>query len=658
MRKQMKNILLAGACAAMVCSAVCGVSAWQAPVAQADEATPVLEIGRKNLLLEDNIQIMFQVKTDNAIVSDSDVKLLVWTQPQEAYTYGTQNTVIGYNANKTFEEEPYYVYTELAIKQMTDDVYVCAYANVDGTEYYSAPAKYSILEYACNKLDKTEAEPTQDEDLKVLLGKMLDFGAAMQTLKEYKDDRLANADYVYVRLAEGDTFADGFNYGLFQEDEKVAVYGDLSHAMYEELLVTEDGVEKLVVPAEKLVIEDKEEPEVPEEPEITYTEVAKNYVIADYAAGTQYADNEEHVLDEYVTITTTDCHFTSELRIYASGENDGQVIISATNLISQISMNIGDNADILNIYGSEDGIAWTEDPIAQVTSKSSYSDVTVSFDSKAYQYLKLDVAGTEQLRIKEFTLTLLSTNDKPVVADPTQAEKNLVKAEAERDSFTLAALEVVAAGSVELPTVGSNGVVISWELVSQLANVSLKDNVLTTSANPASDTTITLKATFTCGEGEDAASVSKEGYTVAWKHKDEAVVVEETKVSVKIQDYASANGWTNGKQYSSVKLDNNITVSASGGSNTGKYYTSGYEWRTYQTESAKITITAANGKTIKSVKITYNISNTGTLKNGTTNVSSGTMVQVNNGTITFSVGNTGSATNGQVKITAIEVVYV
>ena len=134
MRKQMKNILLAGACAAMVCSAVCGVSAWQAPVAQADEATPVLEIGRKNLLLEDNIQIMFQVKTDNAIVSDSDVKLLVWTQPQEAYTYGTQNTVIGYNANKTFEEEPYYVYTELAIKQMTDDVYVCAYANVDGTE--------------------------------------------------------------------------------------------------------------------------------------------------------------------------------------------------------------------------------------------------------------------------------------------------------------------------------------------------------------------------------------------------------------------------------------------------------------------------------------------------------------------------------------------
>ena len=104
-------------------------------------------------------------------------------------------------------------------------------------------------------------------------------------------------------------------------------------------------------------------------------------------------------------------------------------------------------------------------------------------------------------------------------------------------------------------------------------------------------------------------------------------------------------------------MDSNITVTAKGTSNTGKYDTSGEQWRTYQTESPSITVTAKEGATIKSVKITYATKNTGTLTLNGTAVASGTSVTVNVSTITFSVGNTGTATNGQVNITSIEIVY-
>ena len=133
--------------------------------------------------------------------------------------------------------------------------------------------------------------------------------------------------------------------------------------------------------------------------------------------------------------------------------------------------------------------------------------------------------------------------------------------------------------------------------------------------------------------------------------------VEPTTVSISIKDYASANSWTNGTKYTTINTDSNVTITCSGGGNTGKYYTSGNNWRIYQNESPKITISANNGKTIVSVKITYSVNNTGTLTLNGVNVTSATVTTVNASSITFGVGNTGSATNGQVRITAIEVIY-
>ena len=136
-----------------------------------------------------------------------------------------------------------------------------------------------------------------------------------------------------------------------------------------------------------------------------------------------------------------------------------------------------------------------------------------------------------------------------------------------------------------------------------------------------------------------------------------------TSLSFNAAEYAAANGWTNGTLYESAVLADGATIVTSGpavGSynlNTGKYYTGDSTWRIYQTENATLTITAAEGKTIASVKVTYLTKNTGILSLDGTQIESDTVVTVNGASITFGVENSGTATNGQVKITAIEIIY-
>jgi len=70
-----------------------------------------------------------------------------------------------------------------------------------------------------------------------------------------------------------------------------------------------------------------------------------------------------------------------------------------------------------------------------------------------------------------------------------------------------------------------------------------------------------------------------------------------------------------------------------------------------------VTVTAAEGYSVVSVKFTYTISNSGVLLNGETQVKSGDVCSVNSSSITLMVGRTGDGTNGQVRISAVEVIY-
>ncbi len=146
--------------------------------------------------------------------------------------------------------------------------------------------------------------------------------------------------------------------------------------------------------------------------------VTTKYTIADYTEGTQYATAEVHNLGNGVVVTTTDCHFTSELRIYSSTTNNGFAIIESPIAIGSITVNAGYKADTLNIYGSNDGSTWTESTIATVTVTSAYGDYTVSINGE-YRYLKLDVAGTNQIRIKWFSLTILCAHANTTESTPT-----------------------------------------------------------------------------------------------------------------------------------------------------------------------------------------------------------------------------------------------
>ena len=128
--------------------------------------------------------------------------------------------------------------------------------------------------------------------------------------------------------------------------------------------------------------------------------------------------------------------------------------------------------------------------------------------------------------------------------------------------------------------------------------------------------------------------------------------------SVTISEYAAANGWVNGTQYPTIDMGNGITVTATEKGNTGKYYESGENWRLYQTDGDVTLVINSKSGNILSVRITYLNENTGTLVYDGTNIASDVVVYANSGLITFTLGNTGSATNGQVRITAIEVVYV
>lgn len=139
------------------------------------------------------------------------------------------------------------------------------------------------------------------------------------------------------------------------------------------------------------------------------------------------------------------------------------------------------------------------------------------------------------------------------------------------------------------------------------------------------------------------------------------VPVDDT-VSISIAAIADANGWENGVvaeklEYQGVKITHSATPVGDYGQNTGKYYTSGEQWRFYQNENPTLTISAPEGKQIATVKITYVSQNTGCLTKDGANVKSDDLVVVNGVSVSFGVGNTGTATNGQARITAITVVF-
>ena len=133
-------------------------------------------------------------------------------------------------------------------------------------------------------------------------------------------------------------------------------------------------------------------------------EVTKSVTFSNYTAGTQYAANEKHDLGDGLVIYTTECHFTSELRIYSSSTHNGYVVSDALpGTITKMTFNAGNKVDILDIYGSNDGANWTKVGQVSVTS-TSYKDYSLNFTG-SYTRFKIDVNGGNQVRLKTMSVT-------------------------------------------------------------------------------------------------------------------------------------------------------------------------------------------------------------------------------------------------------------
>ena len=212
----------------------------------AEDLTPALDIVGHTLSLENNVHIKYAVSAENLTEGDT-LKLKI-----------NDKEVLDATGTVTKGSETYYTfeYTGLSAKQMTDTVYAVAYVERGETTYESQKDKYSILEYAYNKLGKTESEDiTEDEELKTLLNAMLSYGAASQVYFTYKTDTLATDNFSYVRI-DNATFEDGFNYVIGKVGTQVRVYANEGYELASEraeYLTEQNGEIWLTVPEEKTI---------------------------------------------------------------------------------------------------------------------------------------------------------------------------------------------------------------------------------------------------------------------------------------------------------------------------------------------------------------------------------------------------------------------
>lgn len=176
--------------------------------------------------------------------------------------------------------------------------------------------------------------------------------------------------------------------------------------------------------------------ETPEEPEVPAL-IVWNINPADYTAGTQYAIDEAHVVNDTLTIYTTQMHWTTQLRVYSSSEHNGFFYSNKLPAaIKSIEFTAGNKVDVLVVYGSNDGATWTEAAKVEVSSTSYTSGLVADLTGTAYNYFKVDVEGNQQIRISNLIITL----------DPSVELPKVVSA----PSFSLSGCNLFAPATVEL----------------------------------------------------------------------------------------------------------------------------------------------------------------------------------------------------------------
>ena len=125
--------------------------------------------------------------------------------------------------------------------------------------------------------------------------------------------------------------------------------------------------------------------------------------------------------------------------------------------------------------------------------------------------------------------------------------------------------------------------------------------------------------------------------------------------TLNIGTYATANSWSDATQYTSATAGI-VTFTATGGGNTGKYYTTDDTWRFYANESATLTVSVPAGNTLTSVTMTYSIKDNGIVQYSSSTCTSGSAVSVSGTSAEFAISQS-SGSKGKVFFTEITVAY-
>lgn len=189
--------------------------------AEAAENTekPQITLVGANVSLKDSVNIVYAAAVKGYDYTKYKTKLLVWKTPQAEYTKKNCDVVVDSSYHDTIASYSCDMfYYGMPAKNIVDQLYVRAYVEIDGKEYYSGTTKYSLLEYLYDQLAKSGLTEYQ----KRMYEAVLKYGGRAQDLFDYFRDRRADDTFYSIHVENG-TFADGFTRGMFLENEEVVM---------------------------------------------------------------------------------------------------------------------------------------------------------------------------------------------------------------------------------------------------------------------------------------------------------------------------------------------------------------------------------------------------------------------------------------------------
>lgn len=212
MKKKLKIL-----CGIFVIVLIIGTITVAAFATTTEEQSAELSIESFSLSLENAVYMNFNVKSQN-VSTPANIKILAWDAPPAAYEKGTEDVCLSSTGTDEITGYEVFQYDELAAKDMTKMIYICAYINQNGIETYSSPAKFSVAMYAHMKRNAAEV----DANLVTLLDHMLQYGAQAQLYFKHNTDFLAT-DPIHKIAVENGTLEDGFQLGWYREEHSVTI---------------------------------------------------------------------------------------------------------------------------------------------------------------------------------------------------------------------------------------------------------------------------------------------------------------------------------------------------------------------------------------------------------------------------------------------------